>query len=894
MRIILTHEQADFDALASLLGAYLLDENAIPVLPRRMNRNVQAFLTLYGADLPFTDPRDLPSSDPVEEVILVDTQSMVTIKGMSKVTRVHVVDHHPLREDISPDWSITVAATGANTTLFIESLREREGVLSTIQATLLLIGIYEDTGSLMYTRTTARDLRAASFLLEQGASLQIAADFLNLPLSKSQQVLYDSLRAGAEVLDIHGHTVVVATGEALGTEEELSTLAHKLRDLLDPDALFLLVTTRGGVQLIARSTSDNIDVGEIAAYFGGGGHDRAAASLIKDRDLQGVHDELVGLLPDRIRPAIIVAQIMSPGPQLLAPGTPVGEAALRMQRYGYEGYPVVREGRVIGLLTRRAVDRALSHKLHLTAASLMEAGEFTVQPEDSIESLQRLMTESGWGQIPVVRPEDGSIIGIVTRTDLLKTLTSPTRVPSRKNLADRLSFALPPARLELLQAVAQVAHEQDCALYIVGGFVRDLLLDRPGLDFDLVVEGDAITLAQALAKKYGGRVTGHSRFGTAKWLITDLRSRLAESFSQNPSQASSGSPDPLPESLDFVTARTEFYTHPTALPTVERSSIKLDLHRRDFTINTMALRLDGIHYGELHDYWGGLNDLRRGIVRVLHSLSFVDDPTRILRAVRFEQRFDFRIEARTLELLIEATSLLSKVSGDRIRHELNNILDEERFPKMLERLEELGLLAAIHPDMKWDAWLRARLDPLIGEEWDAQVEMWGLETGEQPGSAARRDLIYTVWLVRLTPAQARSVISRLKLPSGLARVILYARALWPDLGQLEGKLPSQIAARLEDAPTLALYALYLATDQPKLRDILQTYVIHWQKVTTTIDGHDLRTRGLHPGPQYRSILGALRNAWLDGEIKTESEEKEMLDRLLKGAHQPVTLNGDTV
>ena len=177
----------------------------------------------------------------------------------------------------------------------------------------------------------------------------------------------------------------------------------------------------------------------------------------------------------------------------------------------------------------------------------------------------------------------------------------------------------------------------------------------------------------------------------------------------------------LPPFLDLISARTEFYTYPSALPTVETGSIKLDLHRRDFTINTLALRLDGYHYGDLHDYWGGLNDLRQGFVRVLHSLSFVDDPTRMLRAVRFEKRFDFKLEERTLELLQEALSLLDRVSGDRIRHELDHILDEEKLVEIFTRLDELDLIFSIHPDLIWDDWLRQRLSQIPlqppGSEW---------------------------------------------------------------------------------------------------------------------------------------------------------------------------------
>lgn len=863
MHIILTHEQADFDALASLLGAHLLFETAIPVLPRRMNRNVRAFLALYGAELPFVDPRDLPS-EPVEKVTLVDTQSSVSIRGMSAETHIEVIDHHPLREGLPTAWSVITHEIGATTTLLVEELQEHNGHLNLIQSTLLLLGIYEDTGSLTYSRTTPRDLRAAALLLEQGASLSIAADFLNHPLSQAQQALYDHLRATARTLNIHGHTVIIATGHAQNMDEELSSIAHKLRDLHDPDAIFVLVTTRGGVQFIARSTSDHIDVAAIAARFGGGGHARASACLIRGRDLESLQTELLEALPEYVRPAITVAQIMSRGPQVLDPDTPVEEAHRRMRLYGYEGYPVVDQGKVVGLLTRRAVDRTISHRLNYPVSRVMEAGSYTVTPNDSIEHVQRLVTETGWGQIPVVDPETNTIVGIVTRTDLLKNLAPEPLTSGKPNLAVRLETVLPPDRLALLQAIAEAAYEQRAALYIVGGFVRDLLLERPSLDFDLVVEGDAIALAHALASRFGGRVTGHSRFSTAKWHLDDrVESRPCTMKVEGLS------------SVDLVSARTEFYTHPTALPTVERGSIKLDLHRRDFTMNTLALRLDGRHYGELHDYWGGLADLRAGLVRVLHSLSFVDDPTRILRAVRFEQRFAFRIEERTMQLLLEARPLIERLSGDRIRHELNHILSSSFSPQIVSRLHSLDLLGAIHPYLTWDDWLYARLERLMTIDPEAE---WGL-SGDPV--LLRRDLGYTLWLIQLEPEQADSVARRLKLPVQLVRVTQAACTLWRDRRSLAAASPSQATLRLEETPPLARYALYLATSDAQLRGVLQNFAARWQKVQPLTDGHALRKRGLSPGPRYRQILSALREAWLDGQIQTPDQEQELLEQLLQ-------------
>ncbi|MBP1701541.1 MAG: tRNA nucleotidyltransferase [Chloroflexi bacterium] len=874
MHIILTHEQADFDALASLLGAYLLDDSAMPVLPRRMNRNVRAYLTLYGMDLPFVDPRDIPVG-PIQHVTLVDTQSMVSVRGMSSETQVRVLDHHPLREHLPPLWTVIHEDVGATTTLIVNHMRQGDILLNTVQATLLLLGIYEDTGSLTYERTTPDDLHAAAYLLEQGASLAIATDFLNHPLSPGQQLLYDQLRAESESLNIHGHTIIVAWTDAQGMDEELSTVAHKLRDLLDPDALFVLVTTRGGVQMIARSNSEHIDVAEILSGFGGGGHERAAAGLVRNRELQDVRTELKRALPDFVQPAITVAEIMSRGPQVLSMDTPVEDAALRMRRFGYEGYPVVKNGKVVGLLTRRAVDRALAHNYHMPASSLMDAGEYTVHPGDSILHLQRLMTDSGWGQIPVVEPESGVLIGIVTRTDLLKTLAPEPRLPRRMNLATRLEAVLQPEHLTLLQTIAGAASDQHVALYIVGGFVRDLLLEHPSQDFDLVVEGDAIALADSLKHQYGGYTTSHSRFGTAKWYLPDDSSPNAK-LPQVPGLAF----------VDLVSARTEFYTYPSALPTVERGSIKLDLHRRDFTINTLALRLDGHHYGELHDYWGGLNDLNQGLVRVLHSLSFIDDPTRMLRAARFEQRFRFRIEERTLQLMQEALPLLEKVSGDRIRHELNHILADNQVSLIMRRLAELNLLATIHPALTWDAWLVERFSV---DRLALPPAEWGI-TGYKTELELERDLGYSLWLVRLPVVTARQVCARLKASADLTQVIVSACNLWHNLPELANAPPSVIVSHLDGLPPLARYTVYLATTEPDHSNLIKRYVEQWQKISPTIDGHDLRRMGLPPSPAYDTVLTALRAAWLDGQVSTPEAEGELLQKLLNDSQVRAQLN----
>jgi tRNA nucleotidyltransferase (CCA-adding enzyme) len=265
-------------------------------------------------------------------------------------------------------------------------------------------------------------------------------------------------------------------------------------------------------------------------------------------------------------------------------------------------------------------------------------------------------------------------------------------------------------------------------------------------------------------------------------------------------------------------------------------------------------------------------------VRVLHSLSFVDDPTRMLRAVRFEQRFGFALEERTLELLWEARPLLGRVSGDRVRHELDHVLAEESACEMMARLEQLDLLIAIHRELKWDDWLCNRL--MEARRAAVSPEL-GLEETAEMRQALQRSLVYILWLLRLPATRARSVINRLKLSNELAGAILAARRLWRELQDLAGGPPSAIADRLRKVPPLALYAVFLASADQDQRDLLWNYVARWQHVSPTIDGHALRARGLPPGPVYRQILGALRDAWLDGKISTAEEEAVFVERMLE-------------
>jgi tRNA nucleotidyltransferase (CCA-adding enzyme) len=862
VKVILTHENADFDAIASLLGAHKLFPEAVPVLPRRVNNNCGDFLSLYGAELSFTHPDDLPRRR-IRRAILVDTQSLTTLKGMRPNIKVDIIDHHELDRDLRPGWTFSGELMGATTTLLVEEISRRSLPTSRVEATLLLLGIYEDTGRLSYQTTTARDMRAAAWLMDQGANLSVVNEFLDPPLTPTQQMLYEELASATEHHQVGGHNIAIAAGRAGDYNEELSTLAHKLRDLLEPSALFLLVALNDHVQLVARSDTNDIDVSTMAAHFGGGGHSRAAAALIRDRSLESAYQELVEQLPQVVQPAVTVGQIMSRGVQVLPPETSVAEASEQMRRTGHEGYPVVEDGDVIGLLTRRAVDRALQFNMAASPVrQVMDPGNITVIPEDSTRKLQQLMIETGWGQIPVV--EDGEIAGVVTRTDLITLWGTPPSRPQRAQIRALLEQALSPHMLTLVRRIAGAAHEMGYSLYFVGGLVRDLLLGTPIVDVDLVVEGDAVELARHLSRRLGGRVVAHGRFGTAKWI---LDRQVWQATTEHPPP-----PEEADEAVDFVTARTEFYTHPTALPQVERSSIKQDLHRRDFTINTLAIRLDPPHWGELLDFYGGEADLEEEVIRVLHSLSFIDDPTRILRAVRLETRLGFHLDPRSEELIANALPLLDRVSGDRIRHELDQIFDEEAPEKALCRLDELDALQHIHRDLRCDAWLVERYRR-AREELDP--ESWNLEAG------GLRFIYLGLLVYRLDLEPLEEVLTALNVPRYDADELTTLPNLRTTLQELEEmEQPSQITQALRYYPGRSLAVAWVANTNPDIRWRIHRFQTEYRYVEPALTGDDLKAMGLRPGPLFGRLLHQLQVACLDGKVTNREEELTLLHQLL--------------
>lgn len=854
MELILTHSNTDFDALASQLAATRLYPGALAALNPQLNENVREFAALHREELPFVRLNDLPR-EPVTRLILVDTATVprLPVLGDAPIPTI-IIDHHRPERDLAPHEELIYADTGATTTILVQRLMEHHLPLTSVEATLLLLGIYEDTGNLSLPGTRAIDVACAAWLLERGARIEAVGEFLRRPLSAVQEQVLHQLEQTMRLEDVSGWTVLFAWARVDGPVPELSSLAHRLRDLYAPAVIALAIATgETGAQLILRASADTLDAGALAARFGGGGHRYAAAAYVRGADAETLLTRVEAAVRDMMQPALTAADIMTRPVHTAPIDATVAQAEELLLRYGHGALPVVNhDGVVQGLISRRDLDRALRHGLRdAPLARYLWHGPTLLPPDAPLATVRSaLAADNGdrTGRLLVV-DEQKRLLGIITRSDLLRAWAAgqPAGKSDHEIVSEALERFLDPNLLTILRRAGAIAQQRGAALYIVGGAVRDMILGRPPDDLDLVVEGDAIGLAEALAAELGGAVRSHTAFGTAT--LTLKR------------------PDGEPLTLDFVMARTEFYEHPSALPDVEAASLRHDLHRRDFTINTLAICLNPARYGWLYDFYGGRRDITRRLIRVLHNLSFIDDPTRILRAARLAARLGFVIEPRTRALIGDALEqgILGRTTSQRIMHELRLILAEEYPEPALALLDDLGVLRAMHPDLQWT--------PAIAE-WFAAARQAAFP------DASLSDLYLALLVYPLTGDERAAFAARYRLPAGetrlLADLTLVHERLEALRAEAEGSdqriADSAIDRALHGIGTAALRAAQIA-EPPPAPQWIQRYIDHLRGVKLAVDGKFLESLGLRPGPRFGELLAALRAARLDGIAVTREEQE---------------------
>jgi tRNA nucleotidyltransferase (CCA-adding enzyme) len=855
--VIVSHQNTDFDALGSMLAARRLYPGAAIVLHGGQNRNVREFVALHAEELALADASrcDLGAVTRVIAVETSDRRRLGEIAGVIDRPGVDTVlfDHHggATPDWVSPEHSVT-SSDGALCTTMAGILAERGIDPTPTEATALALGIHEDTGSLTYPSTTVRDVEALAFCARHGASQELIGQFLHTPLDEQHRALLTTLLDAAEQRDAAGTPVLVAAVRWPHYVDGVSTLATKITDLSDCRALIMLVEMDGRVFAVGRSRTPAFDAAAAMAVLGGGGHAQAASAIVRGRPLDQLRGELGGVLSAGAVAAPTARDIMSSPPWFVAADSSIEDALAECRRRLTSGVQIESDGVLAGVADREDLGRAIAHGLaHAPVRAVMSAEPAAIAADASLAEVQRGLLAGG-GRVPVTerggpgphRVED--VLGIVTRGDLLRALRvelAPEEERARRDLSEMLR-ALP--GLEALWPAVAAAGADLAGLYLVGGAVRDLLLGEPSFDIDLAVEGDGIAFAERLATALGGRMHSHEKFHTAVVIAGDLR-------------------------VDVASARTEHYEYPAALPTVEHSSIRQDLHRRDFTINAMAVSLLPEEFGLLFDPYGGEADLRRGIVRVLHNLSFIEDPTRIFRAIRYENRYGFAMDAHTRELArgVVEMGLVGDLSGARVRDELVALLSEAEVAGSLRRLGEVRLAGAVHPALD------------VGEDTIELVrridELRARLAPELPA-----------WRVRLA-AMARRIpadellgwLERLRVRRRDARIVAAAAVVPP---RLEGPLgqasePAQIAELLAAQPDEV--ALVVAAGGGPAGAAAVEYLERLGDIALDIDGTTLRDElGIPESPRVGELLAELLRLRRNGEVVGREEQLAAARRLL--------------
>ncbi len=867
LTIITTHMNADFDALASMLAAQKLYPEARVVFPGSQEKNLRNFFInsmVYLFNMADIKDIDLAS---IKQLVLVDTRQPNRIGKLASILDrpdlcVHIYDHHPPMDgDIKGEVEV-VETTGATVTLLSE-LIEKQGIdISPDEATIMCLGIYEDTGSFNFASTTEKDFMAAARLLSKGANLNIVSNLISREISPEQISLLNEMIQAATHYNVNGIDVVMTSVTTETYMPDFAFLVHKMVKMENLNAIFALARMEDKIYLVARSRISEVDVGEIVTPFGGGGHNFAAAATIKGSTLAQVEHELTEILFHQIKSRRQARDLMSSPAITVRSDVSCIEAGNLMTRYNVNALLVVakEDGRLVGFISRQVIEKALYHKLDPVPVSEYMSTEMAiVDSEADLAEIQDKIIENKQRVLPVV--DGGKLKGVITRTDLLNILVrqprygtenspDPYKMPPlarTRNIVKFMKERLADRLVDILKAIGEVASGIDCQAYVVGGFVRDLFLYRTNEDIDIVIEGDGIRFARTYAKMVKARIHAYEKFGTAVIIFPD-------GFK-----------------IDVASARMEYYQFPAALPTVEMSSIKLDLFRRDFTINTLAIHLNPKKFGTLIDFFSAQKDIKAKAIRVLHNLSFVEDPTRAFRAIRFEQRFGFTIGKLTSSLIENAVKMdfFKRLSGRRVFTELRQILEEENPTLSIIRLDEYQLLTVIFPSLKIDNDLIALFNAI--KQAVTWYDLLFLEESYMKWA------VYFLALVRQCSKKAvDDLCSRFELPPRFRDFFGKERlGAYRCLAELERKknVPNSLLhERLSGFKTELILFMMAATKQERVKKSISYYFTQLRPTRISITGRDLQALGLKPGPLYREIMDAILHARLNGQLKTRDDE----------------------
>jgi len=872
MQLITSHLNTDFDSIASMVAIQKLYPDAVICPPGAMNRRVKDFMSRHGRRWHIQKPSKI-RLDEVTLMVVVDTRSrsrigpFVALAGKNDV-EVHVYDHHPPTIDDIPAAKTIYENVGSTTTIIVERICNERLRISPEEATLFSMGIYDDTGALTYEATTDRDIAALGQLRRIGANMSMILSRVEAAMPSNERRLLDDLAENAEESYVNGAKVILTWAESEDYIEGLSIFVHKLRDTCDSHVTIAAVRCGKKTCVIARSSANILNVKDFLVPYGGSGHVQAGSATLPEREPRELLDEFKERLCKMITPMVMVESIMTSPVLAVSPDSSVQEAYRTMLRFGHKGLPVVNSGEIVGIMTRNDLDKAHLHGFgRAKIKDFMTEGVIAISSEASVNEAHRLAAVYSFEHLPVLK--NSRLIGIVTRADLVRSLfqTQTYRAAGDKeidkgdlwieNISELLESALPSNLKSLISRIGKRAQELGMKAYIVGGAVRDILLGEKNIDIDIAVEGDAEALVQSWNEP-GCRCTLYGHYKTGTIIFPDGNR------------------------VDIATARREFYEYAAAMPEISSDSLKQDLSRRDFSVNAMAISLSKEDWGTLIDFYGGRRDLKEGVLRILHNLSFVEDPSRILRGIRIEQRLGLKFEGNTMRLIRSAIKggLPAKLSGPRIRMELE-IDFRERLPlRGVKRGLALGVWEALFPGIRVGEAVLTRfrflqkLFPLAKNAKNAEVNFKGMEWIAYMAAFLSESSVtvksLTMDRINLTSREREIITACLSAPAAVEQFIGSQKAL----------KNSDVYLFLKKYDPVPLIYCMAASKRLQTRRWIARHVLSFVPTKRELTGNDVIKMGCQSGPWLGEALESVRLERMNGNIKTRADELAYLNESL--------------
>lgn len=857
LKIITTINNPDFDVFASAIASQRLFKDHNIIFSGSFSPDISVYLKNTGVYFPYYTMEEV-NIRKISSLVVIGTTSLELINKsllgkINGLEHLSFIDNEDRGRENGENTDYICYESAACISVVTEKIFEQKINLSIEESKLFLTALYKKTNNFTKNNVKRLDFRAASNLISKNLNIKEISKYSYTPPKRFSSDIFRKLLLNVKAYNNSGLTLGITFIKNAEFQDSLLENIEKLWDSLDYDTLVVLYQIRDKIYFYCK-TRELFDLNELLKpTFINIQKRKIAYGFFSSSDVNEVKNSIKENFEKLSLDFRKIKNIMTSPVRTVFANMTVKEVYKIINQTGHKNLPVIKKEKIVGIIRRKEIQLAFQHKLFQTRIEkLMTKSVIVINKERSIQHAKELFNNNNTDCLLVL--ENGILLGIVTTKDLFIREFAATEekpdVPKIQKITNLINTRPPKSIQSVLKIIGSIASTYNIPVFVVGGFVRDLLLNRKNFDIDIVVEGNANEFTEKIADFLNISVEHHKEFLTSKLIFKNGIS------------------------VDFASARTEYYERPAILPRIKMSTIKKDLYRRDFSINAMAIKLNTEEFGILVDFFNSRGDLAAKKIRILHNLSFLEDPTRILRGIRFEQRFDFSFDETTLELLKEAVrkKYLERVSGQRLREELINIFNEKNPCYSIKRIKELRIYSHLIRGSK----LNKKTEKMFYhffENIDNNMDIFGTPSLFE---------IFAIFLLYDSKTEdIDSFIKRYGFSPKFKRVFLKIHDILNFFNENEDISYSRLYELSGKIKTEILYFLDVYLNK-KNSEFIKEYAKKIKNIKLEINGKNLYEEyKIFKGPLVSVVLDKLYKARLDG-MPADEERKFVKNFLYEG------------